>query len=151
MDPASVYHANTRVRVAIGDHVRERRLLDRQERPDLLSARADHADRRRERRGSTSCRVKANTTPAAVISTAPTMSIRRRPTRSARVVRYSETTVSPTSVEREQQTGLRLTQAEADEVEDQHDRQRAVREQPDETGGEQQPPVWRHAAIWLFA
>ena len=30
-------------------------------------------------------------------------------------------------------------QADADEIEHQHDRQRAVREQPDEPGGEQQP------------
>ena len=44
-EPASVYQANTSVRFSFGDDMRERRLLDRQERPDLTAARADDADR----------------------------------------------------------------------------------------------------------
>ena len=43
--------------------------------------------------------------------------------------------------QRQQQAGLRLAQPEADQIEHQHDRQRAVREQPDEARGEQQPAV----------
>jgi hypothetical protein len=42
--------------------------------------------------------VDANATPAAAISTAPAINIRRRPTRSACVEMASVTTVSPTSV-----------------------------------------------------
>ena len=43
-------------------------------------------------------RVQANVTPAATIRIAPTINMRRRPSRSARVVKYSDTAVSPTSV-----------------------------------------------------
>jgi len=43
-------------------------------------------------------RVQAKVTPAATIRIAPTINIRRRPSRSARVVKYSDTAVSPTSV-----------------------------------------------------
>ena len=43
-------------------------------------------------------RVRANTIPALAISSAPTMSMRRRPLRSARVLNQSETAVSPISV-----------------------------------------------------
>lgn len=42
--------------------------------------------------------VTANVTPAAAISTAPGMRVRRRPNRSARVVSHSETSVSPINV-----------------------------------------------------
>lgn len=47
---------------------------------------------------SQSSRVNANAMPEAAISTAPTINIRRRPMRSARVVRYSETSASPINV-----------------------------------------------------
>ena len=43
-------------------------------------------------------RVQANVTPAATMRIAPTINMRRRPSRSARVVKYSDTAVSPTSV-----------------------------------------------------
>ena len=43
--------------------------------------------------------------------------------------------------QRQQQADLRFGQAEADQIEHQHDRQRAVREQPDESRGEQQPAI----------
>ena len=96
-DPASVYQANTSVRARSG-------MTD------------DSAACSTERNGPTSFPlglmtpivpatrssqkrlVDANAMPAAAISSAPAMSTRPRPSRSARVVRYNDTSVSPASV-----------------------------------------------------
>jgi hypothetical protein len=42
---------------------------------------------------------------------------------------------------RQQDAGVSFAESESDEVENEDDRQPAVREQADETGCEQQPPV----------
>ena len=140
-EPASVYQANTSVLRPIGHDVRERRLLDRQKRSDFVAARADDADGAGERRAARDACVEAKTSPAAAISSAPTISIRRRPIRSARVVRIQRDDGVADERQRQQQAGLRFAQAEADQIEHQHHRQRAVGEQPDESRGEQQPAI----------
>ena len=85
--------------------------------------------------------VDANTRPAAVMSSAPTMSIRRRPIRSARVVMAREITVSPTSVSVSSTPVLLLAEPDAHQVEHQHDRQRSVCEEPNEACRKEQPGV----------
>ena len=96
-DPVSVYHANTAVLVrSVTTCESAACSIDRNgpTSPPLgLITPIVPA-----RRSSHQFPVDAKTRPAAVISVAPMISIRRRPIRSARVVSSRETTVSPMSV-----------------------------------------------------
>ena len=83
----------------------------------------------------------ANTTPAKSIRPAPTISMRRRPTRSAWVVIHSEMAVSPSRVRVSSSADLRFGQADLRQVQHQHDRQEPVGEQAQHPGGEQDAPV----------
>ena len=86
----------------------------------------------------------ANTSPAAAMSIAPTTSIRRRPSRSARVVITSEIDGVAKQGQREQEPPcLRCGEPDANQVEDQHHRQRPIGEQADESRGKEQPMASR--------
>ena len=93
------------------DDLRERRLLDGQERPDLVAARADDADRRGDEQHDEVGASTAKTTPATDHQHAPTISTRRRPSRSACVVSQSEIAASPEQRQREQQPDLARREA----------------------------------------
>ena len=80
-----------------GDQLAERRLLDGQERPDLVAARADDADRRRDG-STTNTGVATNASPRRASGPRRARSTRRRPIRSAWVVSHSEIAASPRSV-----------------------------------------------------
>ena len=72
-------------------------LFYREERTNFVAAWADNSDRaRNDEVGQIASGRKAR--PANAINTAPVTSILRRPIRSARVVRYNDTTMSPPSV-----------------------------------------------------
>jgi hypothetical protein len=82
----------------VGRRLAERRLLDREERPDLVAGRADDAPIVAARISSGTQLVAAKTAPATTMRSDPATRTRRRPIRSARVVSQSEISVSPTSV-----------------------------------------------------
>ena len=122
------------------DELRERGLLDGEERPDLVAARAEHAQRRgdeqhRERGAA------GEHDPGADHEQRPRNSVRRRPNRSARVVSRSEIAASPSSVSAEEQPDLGAVEADRLEVQHQDDREEAVAEHPQAPGREQQHDV----------
>ena len=96
-EPVRLYQAKT-LRAPLRRHsLGQRRLFDGQERPDLVAAGADDADRG-GRSSSQKSSVDRNTAPASAIRAAPAISIHLRPMRSAVVVIHSDTATSPSSV-----------------------------------------------------
>jgi len=65
--------------------------------------------------------VEAKTSPATTMSAAPTISMRRRPMRSARVVITSEMAVSPISVKVSSMPVCGFAQPDTNQIEHQHD------------------------------
>ena len=82
----------------VADDVRKGRLLDGQERPDLVAAGTDDADRGGDRAAAGNCRSRRRRSRPAPSGRHPTINVRRRPSRSAVVVSQREITVSPASV-----------------------------------------------------
>jgi hypothetical protein len=143
-----VYQAKTDVRARSGT-ISARRLLDRQERADLLPAGADDADgagdeeqpdaRRRgedEAGGGHQQRADEERAPAP-----DAIGAGGEEQRDQRVAGERR---------RQQQPDVRLAQPEGDQVEDEHDRQPAIGEQADAARGEEQAAVASqgHAPWW---
>ena len=83
--------------------------------------------------------MKTKTMPGASIRAAPTMSILRRPVRSAWVISEGNEGVAEES-ECEQETGLLLGEAEAFEIEDEHDGDDSVAEKAEGTRAKSSQP-----------
>jgi len=122
--------------LVVGHDLRERRLLNGQERPDLVAARTEHADDRRhdqqhdiatERKDDAGQQHQSCTQQQHAF---PSDAIRRGgdPQRDACVADQRES---------EQRTDLRRGQAHLRQVQRQYDGQEAVCEQPHEAGGKQ--------------
>ena len=128
--------------IAIRHDVRHRRLLDREERADFVTARADHTngpgheqETKMAGRGEGEAgRRHEHGTDDQHAPTSNAVGARRQRQRHDGVADQRQ---------RQEQSGLCFIQADADEIEHEHDRQRPVREEPDKTGGEEQPPVSR--------
>jgi hypothetical protein len=124
----------------IGRDVRQRGLLDRQKRPDLLTARTDDAyGPRKHEEPETPCGCEdqprsGHKHRADHQHAAPSDPIgaRREDKRDDGIANERQG---------QQHAGLRLAQSDANQVEHQYDGQRPVREQPDESRGEEQPRI----------
>ena len=125
---------------SIGHHVGERGLLDRQERSDLVAARTDDANRSRQQenpeiRGRCERQPRGRHEQRAGEKHSPAPDS----VRSSRD-RQGDDGVTDQR-QREQHTHLLFAEAEGYQVEHEHDRQRPVREQPDEPRCKEQPGV----------
>ena len=144
-EPARVYQAKTSVREVAGDDVGERGLFDGEERADFVAAGADDADGagddqeeeivgggEGESRGGHEHRADDEHAAAADAVGA-----------GGEIERDDDVAGEG---EAEDQAGLRFGEAEAHEVKNQNDGQRAVGEQAREAREEQQPAVAAHGA-----
>ena len=122
------------------DGAAQRRLLNGKKRPDLLTARAQHADggsRQQQpelcgRHKHQACRGHQHGADNQHAAASEAVGVRRDRKRHRRVAKESQC---------EQHAGLCGRQAHLDEVEHEHDRQRPVGKQTDEARREEKPPV----------
>ena len=124
----------------IGHHVGKRGLFNRQKRPHFLTARADDANGPCEHEEpEIPCRCEDEPRGRHERRTDNQHAAASDPIGASREEKRDDGVAGKR--QRQQHAGLRLAQSDANQVEHQNDGQRAIREQPDESRGEEQPPV----------